>query len=187
MKRRILLLGVVIAIICVSLLGFELSKNKKSKNNIAFYEALSEKIYYLPSLEEVGDYKTAHCRGYRNGEETICTLIVEYTPEEYLSEKKQLMKTYSFETSPVYDQLADSHGEVAKKEPVFCIDSFVFHLLSLKEYNLYYPKWLAFIAFSDDECTIAFVYYSNQARDVINSPFSEFVLKECGWETLLRK
>ena len=55
-------------------------------------------------------------------------------------------------------------------------------MLSLREYNLYYPKQIVFVGFSDKNNEIVFVFYDDIDIDYINRSFSDFLIEECGWE-----
>ena len=100
-----------------------------------------------------------------------------YSKEIFDRQKDSILNNYSFQETVV-----DYGEETIEKETNFEFDGFEFQMLSLKEYNLYYPKQIVFVGISKKNNEIAFVFFDDIDLDYISDSFEEFLVEECGWE-----
>ena len=66
-------------------------------------------------------------------------------------------------------------------EPSAQVDGFEFRILSIEEYDLYYPKQVILIGYSDDDYEIVYASYCDWDLDYISS-LQNFIISECGWK-----
>ena len=98
-------------------------------------------------------------------------LICTYTQEEYAIQKARLDTTYSFQTEKTADDIL----------PAVEIDGYQFWLLSNNEYDLYYPKEVVLVGYSDDANEIVYIEFYDIDLDYITS-LEEFIEDYCGWK-----
>lgn len=150
--------------------------------NINRYIDIAETKVILPNIEELGEYEDIDFKFYRNNmlifKSDAYILKTSYNDENYEKEKERITKNYSYQTESVRDIVDKNTYE---KEPYFIIDTFNMKMLSLLEYDLEYPEELIFIGTSDENKSIAYVYYYNQDLDYIDNSFERFLKEDCGW------
>lgn len=183
MSKKIILI-VICSIIALGLLASGVFvKRVEVSQDIAKWNDLEKRLTYLPSVAEMGnfselEFKYQHKRGFFMDSEAYI-LKVNYSEKSFQKHVDNFLNDYSFQESVV------NFGEkTAKKETDFQFDDFKFKMLSLKEYDLHYPKQIAFIGVSEKYNEIAVVYYSDIELDYIEDSFEEFLVEECGWEYL---
>lgn len=155
--------------------------NETTRYNIDEWENLEKNFTYLPSVNEMGEYADLKSK-YLHKEYFICqsdayTLKARYSKEAFDKQKDYIKNNYFFQ------EIVVEYGEeIIEREASFKFDGFEFQMLSLREYNLYYPKQIVFVGFSDKNNEIVFVFYDDIDIDYINRSFSDFLIEECGWE-----
>ena len=98
-------------------------------------------------------------------------LICTYTQEEYAIQKAQLDTTYNFQIEKTEDD----------NLPAVEINGYQFKLLSIDKYDLYYPKVVVLIGYSDDANEIVYIEFYDDDLDYITS-LEEFIADDCGWK-----
>ena len=153
----------------------------KVSYDINEWSNLEKTFTYLPSVEEMGEYgelKAKHQHtDYFIFQSDAYILKATYSKDVFDSQKDIIMDNYSFQETVI-----DYGKETIEKDASFTFDGFRFQMLSLKEYNLYYPKQIVFIGFSEKTNEIAFVFFNDIDLDCISDSFEEFLVEECGWE-----
>ena len=184
-KKKIVLIAVS-AILALLILGgllahYVLSGRDKVSYDINVWSDLERSFTYLPSVEEMGEFcdlesKYLH-RDHFIFQSNAYILKATYSKEIFDRQKDIFLKSYSFQETVV-----DYGEEITEKDASFTFDGFRFQMLSLKEYNLYYPKQIVFIGVSEKNNEIAFVFFDDIDLDYISDSFEEFLVEECGWE-----
>lgn len=105
-------------------------------------------------------------------------LKASYLQEEFDAQRAYLESRYFFQES-VTDNTGD---KIIGRDASFTFDGYDFKMLSLEEYNLYYPKYFAFVGFSEERKAICFVFFDDMDLDFIDCSFEDFLIDECGWE-----
>lgn len=135
---------------------------------------------FMPSLSEIDQpIQTEYYKYYSEfGVFFTCDagiLICKYDDSTYKAQKNIVDTTYVFQTAPI-----DVSGYDV--EPIVNIDDYQFRMLSLEgEYNLVYPKFLAFIATNDAENEIAYIWFYDVELDYIES-MTDLINNDCGWK-----
>ena len=133
----------------------------------------------LPELSDIGHpqnvehYNVYTCLSIFASEADY--LICRYTPEEFEFQKERLEEEYVFQADIITD-------EDANCEPITEIDGYQFRLLSIEEYKeeLYYPKDIVLIGYSDDAQEIVYLAFHDMDLDYIPS-LKSFIIDDCGW------
>ena len=178
--RSVLIAAVAVIVILIGLFVYSLfGERKKVSYDIADYNQLVENIDCFPALDKLGDYedytfKHLHIdRGMFESDGYV--LRVSYSDSEF-AEVKNVAEEY------VYQYTVMNFGkETTERIAQFTVDEFSFKMLSVNEYDLYYPKRIAFIGISESTREIAYVFYCDIDLDYIDEPFEEFLVHECGW------
>ena len=186
MKTSTMVLIIISGVLVLELLAGGMGylffgQRDQTSDMIEQWVALQEEKAYLPTLEDLGDTKEITCK-YKNTKQFFFSwdsyiLTASYSAEEYKSQKQYWETQYTFETD--LPRFAD---ETVAKEPNFSFDSFDFSLLDFEQYDLYYPKEMVFVGFSDSQNQVVFVYYYDQDLDMILESFEDFLKEDCGWE-----
>ena len=185
-KKKIVLIVVsavltLFIILCGLLAYYIFGERDKVSYDINEWSNLEKTFTYLPSVEEMGEYsdlksKYQH-RDYFIFQSDAYILRAKYSKDIFDKQKNSILNNYSFQETVV-----DYGEETIEKEANFEFDGFKFQMLSLKEYNLYYPKQIVFVGISKKNNEIAFVFFDDIDLDYISDSFEEFLVEECGWE-----
>lgn len=103
-------------------------------------------------------------------------LICRYTDEDYEVQKARLEEGYVFQNEPIY-------SDDALCQPEVTIDEYRFRMLSLEAYSqeLYYPKEVMLVGYSEEAKEIAYIFFYDIDLDFISS-LEEFIEDDCGWQ-----
>lgn len=185
-KKKIVLIVVsavltLFIILCGLLAYYIFGERDKVSYDINEWSNLEKTFTYLPSVEEMGEYsdlksKYQH-RDYFIFQSDAYILRATYSKDIFDRQKNSILNNYSFQETVV-----DYGEETIEKEANFEFDCFKFQMLSLEEYNLYYPKQIVSVGISKKNNEIAFVFFDDIDLDYISDSFEEFLVKECGWE-----
>ena len=185
-KKKIVLMVISVILILFTILYsllayFIFSKRDKVSYDINEWSNLEKTFTYLPSVEEMGEYsdlksKYQH-RDYFIFQSDAYILRATYSKEVFDRQKDAILNNYSFQETVV-----DYGEETTEKETNFEFDGYKFQMLSLKEYNLSYPKQIVFVGVSEKNNEIAFILFDDIDLDYIEDSFKEFLVEECGWE-----
>ncbi len=174
-------IGVPIAFL-LSLLFFSAFQTYEFVNH---YENDEVQVHYaentnelMPQLSEISNPQKVDYYHYE-GEGFIFfwqsdSLICKYSDEEYLKQKASLDEKYVFQTEAIKD------NEYICK-PATEIDGYSFRMLSIDEYEMYYPKEIILFATNDETNEIVYMCFYDADLDYIAS-LDEFILDDCGWE-----
>ena len=184
-KRNMLIVTsgifVILVVICFLLVYFAFRIKEQVSYDIDEWNGLAKKFTYLPSVDEAGEYTDLKCKYLHKDfyifQSDAYFLRVTYSNELFDRQKDYIKNNYVLQKTVV-----DHDEEPIERETFFKLDGFDFQMLSLKEYNLYYPKQIAFVGISEEDNAIAFVFYDDIDLDYIGSSFSDFLIEECGWE-----
>lgn len=142
------------------------------------YNSVCDENPQMPQLSEIGQptnvesYYVFHSAAIFASE--IDYLICCYTPEAYAAQKAALDEKYVFQTETITENESNC-------EPSAQVDGFEFRILSIEEYDLYYPKQVILIGYSDDDYEIVYASYCDWDLDYISS-LQNFIISECGWK-----
>lgn len=186
MKKSTIVMIIISAVLAAALLfgglGYLLfGQRNKVSYDLEKWNGLQASEPYLPATERLGEYENMTCQ-YKQTEQFIFSwesyiLTTSYSQEEYQKQKEQWETQYTFETD--LPRFAD---ETVAKQPNFSFDGFDFSLLDFEQYDLYYPKEMVFVGFSDSQNQVVFVYYYDTDLDVISESFEDFLKDDCGWK-----
>ncbi len=185
-KKKIVLIVVsvflvLVTILCGLLAYFIFGVREKVSYDIKEWSNLEKTFTYLPSVDEMGKYtdlkvKYQH-KDYFIFQSDTYILNATYSKEIFNKQKEAIINNYSFQQTVI-----DYGEQTIEKDTHFTFDGFQFQMLSLKEYNLYYPKRIVFVGVSEKNNEIAFVFFDDIDLDYISDSFQEFLVEECGWE-----
>lgn len=180
--KRNITLFIITIILIVGMLSYCTLRVIKyiDSRNIEHYKELTQSVDIMPKLNELGNYEDYSFKYHKDSHfiffmEQAYTLKVTYDDENYEKEKEALEDKYIYRSKKF-----TSYGE-NNKEPYFSIDSFEFKILSDAYESLGYPKDIIFVGTSDEENTIAYVYFTDTDLDYIDTSFEEFLRNSCGW------
>ena len=172
-KKKIVLIVVsavltIFIILCGLLAYYIFGERDKVSYDINEWSNLEKTFTYLPSVEEMGEYsdlksKYQH-RDYFIFQSDAYILRATYSKDIFDRQKDSILNNYSFQETVV-----DYGEETIEKEANFEFDGFKFQMLSLKEYNLYYPKQIVFVGISkkNNEIAFVFVHSSRSAKQYV--------------------
>ena len=171
--------SIPIICICFLLALFIFNTRDKASYDIDKWKYLEKKYSFLPSVDELGDYADLKFKFFHRDmalfESDAYVLKVTYGDDAFDQQKDSINNNYVMQEN-VYENGAE-------REASFTLDGFYFQMLSQSEYKpLYYPKTMAFIGISEEKNEIAYVFYHDMDLDSISNSFSEFLIKDCGWE-----
>ena len=178
-RRQIIILLLAFCLGSCSLLFLVFAK--KEGNNLIDYERYTEKEEFMPQLAELKDYDNISFWYGKKGERISGFLRVAYSEMIYMSKKKDVLSQYVFEENPVFDRFGGQNNEGSFKSPNFSISDYRFQTLSIDTYNLYYPKHMGFIGFSDTEGEIVYVFFQDQSLDSYPGTFNDFLIERCNF------
>ena len=146
------------------------------------YRAAKDLNCLMPSLSEIGEpvdleYYQLHASAAVYFVWDTYHLVCKYDAEEYVRQKELLEEKYVFQT----DRMRDDHHSC---EPTAEIAGYQFRVLSTEgEYgdDIYYPKRLVLIAYSDEAQEIVYLSFYDVDLDYISS-LKEFINHDCGWK-----
>lgn len=172
-------------VLCIGagcLLGLFLFYNRETVSyDLNEWDAVQQSNTYLPSVAQLGEYTDVQYKYLRREcfiyLSDAYTLRASYAPEEFAKMTDWIDSTYIFQETVINEAEVKSVREAS-----FTIDDFRFRMLSLDEYDLYYPKRMAFIGVSDEKREIAFVYFYDFDLDYISDSLADFLVEDCGWE-----
>lgn len=142
------------------------------------YSSATSKNELMPDLSEIGEttnieYYNAFDYFFIFSSETDY-LICQYSQEEYDLQKARLDTAYTFQTKAIVD-------EYATCEPMAEINGYQFKMLSVDHYELYHPKKVVLIGYSDAAREIVYLNFFGTDLDYISS-LKNFILNDCGWK-----
>ena len=171
----LVLFAMVFQFFCL-IAGWTQVNSYEGEEAVQKYSSLKNEM--LPNLSKVGETIKIE---YHNVSSFIFIfsyetdyLICEYDQEEYEAQKKQLDSTYVFQTETITDH--DSNCE-----PMAQIGDYQFRMLSTQNYELYYPKQVVLIGYSDNAREIVYLEFYDIDLDYIPS-LKDFIIDECGWK-----
>lgn len=154
-----------------------------TKNNIKYYNELTEKNVLMPPISNIGDYEDLRFQYYHKNmlffESDSYSLVAKYDANTYLEQKDILDEKYVFQEKNLPDM------KDVDKKPMFSIGTFNFRLLCLDTYkdeDLIYPKKMVFIGTSDNDYEIAYIYFQDLDLDYIDTSFENFLKEYCKWK-----
>ena len=179
--KKFVLSGVILVLFLITfffsspIVGWTQLKCYEGDEAVQQYSTSESESKLMPELSELGDpekieYYNLFSAFLIFAYETdglICT----YTQEEYAIQKARLDTTYNFQTEKTADNIL----------PAVEIDGYQFRLLSNNEYDLYYPKEVVLVGYSDDANEIVYLEFYDLDLDYITS-LEEFIADECGWK-----
>lgn len=180
-RKKYILSGVILVLFLITLFfsffiaGWTQLKRYEGNEAVQQYSNSVSESKLMPELSELGNPEkieyynlfSAFCIFSYETDGLICT----YTQEEYLIQKVRLDTTYNFQTEKTADDIL----------PAVEIDEYQFRLLSIDEYDLYYPKDVVLVGYSDDANEIVYIEFYDIDLDYITS-LQEFIADECGWK-----
>ncbi|KAF5051269.1 hypothetical protein DSECCO2_420910 [anaerobic digester metagenome] len=181
MKKRYYF--ILISIFILIFIGY----NNWNTTNIKKYLNSGNKIdtyakNFMPSIEDLPKYQDISYKYNHTSiilfESEAITLVVNYNQETYEKEKEKLAEKYRF-----LDHKVISHYDKSKyyiPEYEFSISNYDFKVVDGKEnYEAKYPKSFGMIGISDEEKSIAYLYYLDFDLDYIqqdkDSPMADFI------------
>ena len=185
-KKKIVLIVVsailTLFIVLCGLLGYYIfGERDKVSYDINEWSNLEKTFTYLPSVEEMGEYSDLKSKYQHRDcfifQSDAYVLRATYSKDIFDRQKDSILNNYSFQETVI-----DYGEKTTEKETNFEFDGFKFQMLSLEEYNLYYPKQIVFVGISEKNNEIAFVFFDDFDLDYIGDSFKDFLVDECGWE-----
>ena len=174
-----ILLVFIVAFLFSNMIGeFEMLTYKSDNEIGQSYTDVCNKFDFMPTLDELGNYKKADHYDYFSQSFGVFTndadtLIVYYDSEEYQKQKASLDNNYVFQET---EMTAYGHSCM----PFAPIDGYYFRALPVN-----YPKEMVLIATNDQECSISYTAFYNSDYDYIES-LEEFLLIDCGWKHIVK-
>ena len=142
------------------------------------YNSVAKDQLLLPSIDSIGNPVSLEYHNYYAAQCIFSWdayyLICKYDEETYESELQKLDAQYVYQDQPFYDS-----GYCC--EPSVNINGYTFKMLSVKHYDLFYPKNIVLIGHNDDSNEIIYLAYSDTELDYIKS-LDGFIKEDCGWE-----
>ena len=184
MKIFLIILSAILAfwVILSIIIGFMIFVPQMDVDtSIDAWVELQEEHSYLPAISEMGYYEDVQCK-YQHRENLIISsdayiLRATYSQENFDAQKDYILNTYSFQNT-VTDEIGE---ETIQKNASFLFDGYDFKMLSLEEYELWSPKYFAFVGFCKEKQEICFIYFEDIELDYISGSFEDFFMDECGW------
>lgn len=179
-KTALIVISAVFGLIVICcLFAYFIFGIKKVSYDTGEWNNLEKTFIYLPSVDEMGEYDDLKCKylhkDYFIFQSDAYTLRAKYSEEMFDKQTNYIENNYVFQ-----ETVLENGEETA--ETTFKLDTFEFQMLSLSEYNLYFPKQIVFVGISEEENEIAFVFFDDFDLDYIDKSFSDFLIEECGWE-----
>lgn len=184
--RKTITSGAILALFAVSFLcsfifvGFVQAKRYEGTQAQIQYAAVKNENPLMPELSGIGqpaaieydNIVTAFFLFYAETDYLICR----YTPDEYEMQKAALETDYAFQETVIT-------GDFSNCDPSVEIDGYRFRLLSPDEYKgeIFYPKNLVLIGFSDAAREIVYAAFEDADLDYISS-LEDFITNDCGWK-----
>ena len=179
--KKSVLSGVILVIFLIIfffsslLVGWTKLRHYEESEAVQQYSLSESESGLMPDLAELGkptkvEYYNLFSFFYIFSLETD-GLICGYTQENYELQKARLDVAYTFQREKTKDDF----------EPMVEIDGYQFRMLSSKEYDLYYPKNIILIGYSDDANKIVYLEFFDIDLDYITS-LKDFIMNDCGWK-----
>ena len=179
--KKYVLSGIILVLFLItfffSSISVGLKQLKRYEGNEAvqqYYSSVSEREL-MPDLSELGNpAKIEYYNLFSSFLIFSCEtdgLICNYNQEDYVLQKARLDTAYKFQTEKTEDGFV----------PMVEIDGYQFQMLSIDEYNLYYPMEVVLIGYSDDTNEIVYLRFFDIDLDYITSLY-DFITEECGWK-----
>ena len=177
----LVLITLAFVFLCGSLVFGLFIPVKEISYDIDDWQLLQETHSYLPAISEMGNYETLKCK-HQSRENLVISsdayiLSATYSKSEFDIQKEHIEGTYLFQVK-VEDEIGES---IVSKDASFFVDGFDFKMLSLEEYDLYYPKYFVLVGFSEEDNMVCFVFFEDMELDYIRGSFEDFLKDECGW------
>ena len=184
MWKKIVLSGVSLILFlalflwCLVFNGLTRVTRYKDAKAVRQYETVISETNLLPDLLELGDPSAIEC--YKVSSFAFIFswetdhLICRYTQEEYDAQKARLDSVYEFETKNLTEDDTISQSMID-------IDGYHFRMLSPEEHDLYFPKNVFLIGYSDTAREIAYLEFYDGDLDYIDS-LKDFINDDCGWK-----
>lgn len=151
----------------------------KFDNNIKNYLQSGEYVkkyadYVLPELADLPDYKDIEYQYFRNPYNTLgiaetMLLVVTYDKNTYEDEKTKLDSSFTF-----LDHIVVVDGYNYMPEYEFAINSYDFRVVDRETKNTFeYPNSFGMVATSDENCSIAYMYFWDLEIDYVGKKGKE--------------
>lgn len=182
--KKVVLSGVILMLFLMSfsvssiLMGWTQVKCYEETDALQQYTGIKSESEMMPKWAELGEttaieYSRVSSFCFIFSSRTDY-LICSYMQEEYESQKNRLNTAYTFQTEAITDDYSNC-------EPMIEMDGYQFRMLSVEGYELYYPKNIILIGYSDDERKIVYLEFYDADLDYITS-LQEFITYDCGWK-----
>ncbi len=183
MKKKYFFIFIIVLILIF--IGFSKSNAtniKKYLNNGSQIDTYAKN--FMPANEDLPKYKDISYKYSHFSivlfETEAITLVVKYDEETYEKEKEKLTEKYEFLDHKVVSDFDKSKYYIPEYE--FSINNYDFKVADSKDnYEADYPKSFGMIGISDEEKSIAYLYFYDGDLDYIqndeNSHMADFVNK----------
>ncbi|WP_461206319.1 hypothetical protein [Clostridium sp. DL1XJH146] len=181
MRKKGLIVILIAIVICFTGCTRSSSNIKKYLNTGSKIDLNAKEV--MPSLEDLPEYQDILYRYTHRSmivfESDSVALIVNYDDETYNIEKDKLLEKYTYLEEKVVGIFDESKYFIPEYE--FSIDSYNFKVVAGdEESNTKYPKSFGMIGTSDEEKSIAYLYFYDSDLDYIGveyevHPMANFV------------
>ena len=179
--KKFVLSGVILVLFLITLffssliVGWTQLKRYEEDEAVQQYSNSVSESKLMPEISELGNpEKIEYYNLFSAFVNFTCEtdgLICTYTQDEYAIQKARLDTTYNFQTEKIADDILLTVE----------IDGYQFRMLSIDEYDLYYPKDIVLVGYSDDANEIVYIEFHDIDLDYITS-LEEFITDVCGWK-----
>ena len=173
--KKYILCSVILVLFLIALfyscliVGWTQLKRYEGNEAVQQYSTSESESELMPELSELGNPEKIEYYNLFSAfliftyetDGLICT----YTQEEYAIQKARLDTTYNFQTEKIAVE----------------IDGYQFRMLSIDEYDLYYPMNIVLVGYSDDANEIVYIEFYDIDLDYITS-LQDFIMNICGWK-----
>lgn len=185
MKRRFTIIIMTLIVLVLLLVGCT-----RASTNIEDYMNTGKRIDanakdVMPSIEDLQVYEDVSFV-YTNislyvFESDSFVLDVKYDAKTYEKEKANVVANYNFLAEPLASPV--SEGEYLIPDVEFNVNSYTFKVVSGNDDdNTQFPKSFGMIATSDDELSIAYLYFHDFDLDMISNGMEDFVADNFEYE-----
>lgn len=143
----------------------------------------------MPSLKDLADYENIEYTYTHKSvvffESDSVVLVVEYEPKVYLAEKKRLETELTYLDDKVQSDFEKDRYYIP--EASFSFNDYDFKVVSAKDMeSTVYPKSFGMVATSDENRSIAYLYFYDTDLDYIGddseTPMTDFVIDNFGYD-----
>lgn len=181
MRRKYLIIIMVVIILSITGCSRSSSNIKKYLNSGARIDTYAKD--FMPAIEDLPKYKDISYRYKHKSiilfESDSMTLVVEYDDETYESEKEKLANKYNFLNEKIPSKYDEDLYFIPEYQ--FSINSYNFKVVEGNDKSkAEYPKSFGIIGTSDENKSIAYLYFYDQDLDYIGykeetHPMANFV------------